>query len=255
MADQKFITITKAASILSCEADKIHDLCDQGLVRRHFEGDQVYVRHEDIAEIRRLDIVGEMKPGEMVRRLIMAEQEVRRLQASVKMLYEVMGLASSRFSDMSDDQLLSFYNMINDLLGEEIDNAQIDELAEALMKVTEVEVDRLNELLNLDNSWLPFLDLCTSLSRSIISKKELPTDINLQRTHAKIVMARKNLTTVGMFFIEKAGVLTPSRKLLAKVAAADMDAFDIIARKMKKEGKLKVAENLKGRKKNRELEK
>ena len=235
--NNKFVPVSKAAAILACSQERIHELCDQGLIRRHCEGDQVYVRSEDVAELRRLDIVGEMKPGEMVRRLLMLEQEVRRLQGAVGILYEVNRLAASRFVEMNDEQIVEFYEMINELLGEsDLDPAQMSEMAEMLMRMTEVEIDRLNELLNLDNAWLPFMEICLHLTRSVISHSELATSIELQKIHTKLIMARRNLTGIAMFFIEKAGVLGPSRKLLAKIAEADLDAFDIIARKVKREG-------------------
>ena len=238
--DQKIIPISKAAEILQCSEARVHELADQSLIRRQHEGDQCYVFSSDIADLRRLDIVGEMRPGEMVRRLLMLEQQVLRLQASLQLVYEVQGLAASRFNDMEDVELVSLYDVVVLLVDNELDVAKVDEISELLMQITEVEIDRLNSLQNLDNSWLPFMELCHRMTRQIVSDPELATSYPHQRAHAKLVMAKKNIMTIAMFFIERAGVLGPSRKLLAKVAAVDIDAFDFVARKVKREGKLSL---------------
>lgn len=241
MQEQSYISVSKAAEILSCSEGKIHELCDQGLVRRQHEGDFVHINASDIAELRHLDIVGEMRPGEMVRRLILLEQEVRRLKSSVNLLYEVNNLAASRFAAMEDTELLTLFEIVNNACSvDEWDLGEVDKFAELFMKVTEVEVDRANELLDIDNAWLPLIQLCTKLTRRIISDADLATDINLQKIHTKLMMGRKNLSAVALFFIEKAGILTPARKLLSKVAHTDLEAFDFIAKSLKKSGNMKL---------------
>lgn len=239
--EQKYISVKQAAEILSCTPKKVHELCDQGLVRRQLEGECVYIRADDIAELRQLDIIGEMRPGEMVRRLIMAEQEIRRLRLSVNLLFEVNNLAASRFANMTDPELLSLFETITNAC--DLDNwnlNEIDKFAELFIQVTEVEVDRINELSNIDNAWLPLLQLCTKLTRRIVSDRELSTNINLQKIHTKLMMGRKNLSAVALFFIEKAGVMTASRKLLSKVAMTDIEAFDFIAKQLKRTGTLSL---------------
>lgn len=238
--DQKIITISKAADILNCSEDRVHELADQSLIRRHHEGDQCYVFSSDIADIRRLDIAGEMRPGEMVRRILILEQQVRRLQASMQLMYEVQELAASRFGNMSDVDLVKLYENITMLAQEDLNVQMIDEIAELMMQITEVEIDRLNELQNTSNTWLPFVQLCHRMTRQIVSDPALATSLPHQRANAKLSMAKKNVMTIATFFIERAGVLGPSRELLARAAAIDIEAFDIIARKVKREGKLKL---------------
>ena len=87
--DQKIIPISKAASVLGCSEERVHELADQSFIRRQHEGDQCFVYTEDIAELKRLDIIGEMRPGEMVRRMLMLETRVEHLQHALDILYEV----------------------------------------------------------------------------------------------------------------------------------------------------------------------
>ena len=97
MGSSKYILVTEASNLLNCTVDRIHNFCDEGLVRWCHKGDERYVLQEDIAEIHRLNIAGEMKPGELIRRLLFLEREVDRLKSAVNRLYEVNNLSSSKF--------------------------------------------------------------------------------------------------------------------------------------------------------------
>ena len=237
--DQKFMLISEAAELLSCSVDRIAELSDQGMIRRHIEVDQVFVRKEDVIEIHRLNIVGEMKPGEMVRRLLLLEQEVRRLRASVDMLYEVNGLSSSRFAELEDDELLMLYRNIIDLLAATnwpVD--RMDSVSEVFIRISEAEIDRINEMENMEKGWLPFLQLCLKMTKYVSKRKDLRKDLDLQRVFTKLAIGRKNLVGIGLFFVEKGALLSSSRKLLTQIAYADIDAFDVIARTIKHDGNL-----------------
>ena len=100
--EKTFMSASKAARILTCSVERLHELCDQGLIYRQCEGDNVFVRTSDVMELKRLDIIGEIKPGEMIKRLLMMETTVSRLESTLNMLLEVNEIASSRFSEMSN---------------------------------------------------------------------------------------------------------------------------------------------------------
>jgi hypothetical protein len=79
-SDVKYLLVSEAAKILGFSSKRVHDLLDQGLMRWKAEGDNIFVRQEDLADIHRLNIAGEMKPGELIRRLLFVEQKVQRLE-------------------------------------------------------------------------------------------------------------------------------------------------------------------------------
>lgn len=241
----KYITPTEAARILGCKPRKVHDLCDQGLVRRLNEGDDVFVRSEDIAEIHRLNIAGEMQPGEMIRRILFLETKVRRLEETLNLVLEVNGMAASRFIKMEDIDLHRLYQEVERALGEEEWSVEeMVRLCEIFVKITEVEVDRLNELLNTDHSWQPLYRLCLHMTRYVATQPDLTTNLDLQRVRDLLHAGRKNLSTIAVLFVEKAGQIGPSRKLLAKLAASDLELFDAMAKQLKGSsgrGKLQLA--------------
>jgi len=235
---KEFIPVSKAAGILNCPQKKVHDLCDQGLIRRTYEGDTCMVRSQDVAEIHRLNIAGEIAPGEMIRRLLFLEREVERLKEAVNMLFEANGMAASRFMKMDDDQLIQLYHVIEHELGEdEWPTERLLSFCEIFIKVTEIEIDRLNEMLRVDHSWQTFHQLCSKVTRFVAMNPSLSTDLDLQRVRDLLVVGRKNLSTIAVLFVERAAELGPSQKLLQHLAANEIDLFDDLAKQMKKTGK------------------
>lgn len=235
---KEFIPVSKAAGILHCPPKKVHDLCDQGLVRRKYKGDSCYVRAVDVTEIHRLNIAGEIPPGDMIRRLLFLEREVERLKEAVNMLFEVNGMVASRFSKMEDDQLIQLYQVVENELGEEDWPAErLLSFCEIFIKVTEIEIDRLNDMLKVDHSWQTFYQLCMKVTRFVATHQDLSSSLELQRIRDLLVVARKNLSTIAVLFVERAAELGPSQKLLQHLASNDIDAFDELAKQMKKTGR------------------
>lgn len=237
-SDVKYILVSQAAKILGCPAKRVHDLLDQGLMRWRADGDNILVNQEDLADIHRLNIAGEMKPGELIRRLLFVEQKVHRLENAINLLLEVNGQAASRFIHICDADLQNLYE--NTMLAIGSDSWATEEMlryAEVFMKITEVEIDRLNEMMNIDHSWQTFYRLCLNMTRYVGQHENLQTDLDLQRIRDLLHFGRKNLATIAVLFVEKAAQLGPSRKLLAKMASSDIELFDHLAKQMKANGR------------------
>ena len=245
-SDPIYVPVSKAAEILECETEKVHELCDQGLVRRKLEGDEATVRREDIEEVYRLHLVGELRPGELVRRLLFAEQKLARLEGAVNLLFEVNQLAGSRFAEMDDPELHQVYGDVVDAMSEtEWHVDRMIDLGEVFLRITEVEISRLNEILQIDCAWKPFYRLCLKMTRELGVSVEVDTNLEMQRARDLLYQGRKNLQTIAILFIENKAQLGPSRELLAKMAAADVEGFDTLAKQMSstaptKHGKLKL---------------
>lgn len=233
-SDHKYILASKASKILNCPIDRIHKYCDGGVVRWRHDGDTLLVAQEDIADIHRLNLAGEMKPGEMIRRLLFVEREVERLRMAVNKLYEINNLSASRFSKMDGSDLVSLYNNIVEMIGEETwPIPRMAETSEVFIKITELEIDTINDLLGVDNSWQPFFELCLQMTRYVSTHPDLSTDLNLQRVRDLLYASRKNLSAIAVLFVEKAATFGPSKKLLAKLAKTDLELFDHLAKQLK----------------------
>ena len=230
----KYIRATKAANILGCPVDRVHEYCNQGLVRNQFEGDERLVNQEDIAEIHRLNLAGEMKPGELIRRLLFCERELDRLRMAVNKLYEINNLSASRFSKMSETDLMGMYHQVQEMLGEdEWPIKQMAETCEIFIKITEMEISTINDLLGVDNCWRPFFELCLKMTKYVSTHPKMDTDLDLQRVRDLLYASRKNLSAIAVLFVEKSATFGPSRTLLAKLAKTDLELFDHLARQLK----------------------
>lgn len=228
-----YITVTKAASILQCDTKRVHSLCDHGLIRRIHDGNRSLVRAEDIAEIRRLNLVGEVKPGELLRRVLFLERQYQRLEAAVNILFEANKMKVSRFVEMTDDSLISLYENVRDDLGEDKwPRARLLSYAELFIKITELEIDRLNSLLEVEHSWLTFYQLLLSLTRFINDQPDLSTDLELQQIRNYLAVGRQNISTIAVLFTAQATQLGPARRFMERLASNDIDVFDDLAKKI-----------------------
>jgi excisionase family DNA binding protein len=229
-----YITVTEAARILDVEADRVYELLDDHAIRGKREGNTTYVRQEDIAEVLRMNMIGIRLP-ELVHRHVILERTVERLQIAVDKLYEVNNLVSSRFSPMTEKELLELYgNIVDHLKDEEWTLPRMLQLCEVFIKLTEIEVDQINEALSIDNSWLPFYRLALRMTRFVGTQDDLESNYDLQKVRDLLHVSRRNLQTIAILFINQKAALGPSRELLAKMAATDIEAFDILIREIAK---------------------
>lgn len=228
---ENFIPVSKAAEILGRPVSYVRSLYNQGLVRRKVEGSRVFVRVDDITEVHRLNMAGEMEPGELVKRLLLLEIKVARMEKAMDLVFKVNEIQASQFDKIPDAELFSLYN--NLVLETGVDEWTVERMlscCEVYMKITECEIDRLNELLKIDHSWKTFLELNLKQTRYIRQHPEGKTNLELQRVTDLLSHGRKNIRAIATIFIEKSAVFGPSQKLLATMAATDLEAFDELAR-------------------------
>lgn len=227
-SDAIYITVSEAARILDCEVDRIHELLHDHAIRGKREGDLTFVRQEDISELLRMEMIGIRMP-ELVKRLLFLETKVGRLETSLNRLYEINELSSSRFASMNDRELHELYvNVTSMLKEEEWPIERMLRLCEVFIKITEVEIERLNDILRLDNAWFPFYRLSLELTSYVGKRNDLELNYNLQKVRDLLYVGRKNLQTIAILFIHQKAALGPSRELLAKMAAVDVEAFDVL---------------------------
>jgi hypothetical protein len=223
-----YITVPQAARILDCEEDRILELLHDHVLRARHENGALLIRQEDIADVHRLKMIG-IKPSEAISKLLFLEKKVERLDATVNMLLEINNLGGSRFHGMSDNDLHELYTTTVTLLGEESwATDRMLQLCEVFIKITEVEIEKLNEILALDNCWLPFYRLALRMTRYVGTHDSLETNFELQKIRDLLYSGRKNLQMIAVLFISQKAAIGPSRKLLAELAATDIEAFDVL---------------------------
>jgi len=230
----KFVSPEHASELLGVTTERVEQLCDEGLLRRRSTDTGGWeVQQEDLVEIHQLNLAGMMRPGALVRKVLLLEREVSRLKSSLELLYEVNGLSASRFVGLSDIELAQIYrNVVQECGNTTWTMERMLSLAEVFIRLSEIDVDRLNDLLGLTNGWLPFYQLCLKLTRFVGRQETLKTELRVQQLHDLLWMARKNLQTIAIMFIEQKALLGPSRELLAVMAAQDVDAFDELAKQL-----------------------
>jgi len=222
------ITIEEAAELLGQDPKHIHQLCADGRIRRTRVGDAVLVPRGDVIEVRRMDL-GTEDPTE---RILALEHRVARLESALTLLFDVMNMGKDRFGPMSRDQLEHLYSQACLLDRERSwDLPTLIGQAETFIRITETELVRINRIVSVDDSWRPFFNLCLRMLQHVQEHPELGQNLELQRARALLLTGRDNLRLCATLLIERAHRTESSEKVLARVAAVDLDAFDVLIRK------------------------
>lgn len=231
---QEWISAKSAADELGLDIESIEYLANDNFLRRLTDGNQLYIHRSDVERIRELRKAAEVDPEELTRRVLILENIVERLTDSVNLLYEANGMHATRFDGMDDGDLMLLRENINQELAR--DTWPIDRLlscCEVFLRLSEIEVERLNKITDDNHTWRPFYELCLKQSRFVGEHPKLDTNIDLQRCRDLLAQGRLNLRTIATIFIEMSHADSPSHELIAAVAAADMDMFDTLAKQLK----------------------
>lgn len=231
---QEWVSSEIAANELGLDHDSIVHLAQENFVRRLTDGNQLFIHQADIDRLRDLRKAADIDPDELARRVLILESTVARLTESVNLVYQVNEMSSSRFEGMDDGDLLMLSeNISSELVEEEWSIARLLSCCEVFLRLSELEIERLNEITEEDHAWKPFYELCLQQSRYVAEHEDLDTDLDLQRCRDLLAQGRRNLRGLAVLFIELSHQDGPSHKLIAAIAAADMDMFDSLIKQLK----------------------
>jgi hypothetical protein len=101
------------------------------------------------------------------------------------------------------------------------------------MRLSEIEIEKLNELTETKDTWKPFLMLCLKQIQYVTTHPDFPYDIDLQHARDLLCRGRHNLRSIAVVCIELDHAQGTTKELLANMAASDIDAFDTMVRQLK----------------------
>jgi len=233
-----WISVLEASQKLRCDEDAVRELAKRAVVRQLTDGDVIYVRSEDIDEV--LSIQGgiKMSPEDAQRRIILLERQVSRLQGALDLMLQVNQMSATQLEPMDDDRLLMlFINICEELKTTEWPIERLLSCCEVFVRISDDEMERLNELANTPTSWRPFYELCLKQLRYVTTHPEFTIDINLQRCRDLLWRGRNNLRSIAVISIEINAAQDTSQNMLARLASADVDEFDDLIKQFKAQGR------------------
>lgn len=235
---QGFIDVAAASEILGCSEARVQGLAKHGMMKhREVEG-QLYVDGADVEALERLGFTDELPGAELIHRLRLLEAKTTRLESSINMLFDINKMSASRFSTMSLEQLVQLHVMIaHDLDDEEWPTERLLSYCEIFIRLSEEDVDRMNQVLEMKHSWEVFYRLLIKVAKFVATHPDLDTDIELQRVRELLTVGRSNLRSIAIFFVHVSGDHKPSRELLTELASNDLDMFDDLAKQLKNTSK------------------
>lgn len=149
------------------------------------------------------------------------------LERQVKFLLNINGLDLSALRDVSDKELLKYYQDAVQLLGlraRQIPPEAAEHWADLFCQLSEVELVRLQQLVEYDHTWEPFYHLCIRMMTSVRQNKKLHSDVGLQHLYAFLEKGRKNIRDAAIIMIKKHQDTLPNK---AKLLLRENDLFSL----------------------------
>jgi len=231
---QGWISIHEAARRLGCDENMARTIAENGAMRWIGEGQKIFLRAEDVDDVVRLNGGPATTNSEVRRRLAFLESKTERISEALDIVLRVNSMAASKLDAMEDDTLLLLYeNIRGELNAKEWSQPRLLSCCEVYLKISESEIDRLNELTKSKDTWRPFLELCLKQIKYVLSHEEAPYDIKFQRCYELLNTGRKNLRSIAVVFIELCAMAEAATEMLSRLAASDVDSFDIIMKQSK----------------------
>jgi hypothetical protein len=226
------VSILKAAEILNCTPERVHELCNTGFLNRIFINDFTYVREMDLYELFKLNIVDPIKIGKLVSKVISLEAEIERLKTAINLLYEVNNFRASKFNSYTASELLNYYLNIKKFLEyKQLKIKDIYIICGFLLKLTDIELLKLR-----GETKEPILKtlylLITRIHKGILGHPKFNTKLDLQQLHSLIVSAKKNLNNLILtsLYIEEDN--KEIKEIFRRFSIEDLESFDLLAKKI-----------------------
>ena len=124
------------------------------------------------------------------------QARISKLERQVEFLMRINGLDLSSLRTVSDEDLLKCYQDAVQLIGigaSKIPPEAIERWGELFLQISEIEVVRLQGIVEYHHTWEPFYLLCTMCLTAVRHHKEFGADIGLQQLYALLDRGRRNL--------------------------------------------------------------
>lgn len=148
------------------------------------------------------------------------EARVSLLEKQVQFLLRINGLDLSALRDVPDGELLKYYRDAVQLLGlrgEPFPPEVVERWAQLFCQLSEVEIARLQNIVEYEHTWEPFYHLCVKMLTSLRRNKQFCSDVGLQHLYAFLEKARKSLREIAVVVMKRyPDSLPPKAKVLLK---------------------------------------
>lgn len=134
------------------------------------------------------------------------EARIAVLERQMGFLLRINGLDLSALREVPDEELLKYYQDAVQLLGlraNQIPPEAAERWAELFCQLSEVELVRLQQLVDYDHTWEPFYHLCIRMMTSVRQNKKLAEDLTLQHLYAFLEKGRRNVRDAAVIMIQK----------------------------------------------------
>ena len=143
----------------------------------------------------------------------MAKEQLRLLEAriavlekQVKFLLRVNGIDSSALREVSNEELLKYYQDAVQLLGlrlQEYPPEVIEQWSMLFCQLSEYEIARLQNIVRYEHTWEPFYHLCVKMMTAVRQHRDFATDLGLQHLYGLLDRSRKNMREIAVLIIKK----------------------------------------------------
>lgn len=148
------------------------------------------------------------------------EARISVLERQVQFLLRINGIDLSALRNVTDEQLLKYYQDVVQLLGlsrKQYPPEVIERWAQFFCQISELETARLQNMVDYAHTWEPFYHLCVRMMTTVRQNKGFATDMGLQHLYGLLDRSRKNLREIAIMMVKKyPETLPPKAKILLK---------------------------------------
>jgi len=148
--------------------------------------------------------VGSKSEEEGVSELL--EARVRILEQQVEFLLKLNGLNISEFRSVDDSTLLSVYRDAVQLLGlseQRIDLEIIENWSNVFLQLSEIEMIRLQPIVELKHTWEPFYLLCLRMMTFVRTHPKIDVSVRTQHLYAALEKGIRGLRAIGAIMLKR----------------------------------------------------
>jgi DNA-binding transcriptional MerR regulator len=231
----RWVSYQTAAKKLGCSVEEIDQFVTSHLVRSLNDGEARFVAEGDLDDLVQIKEAPPVNTVHLARNQALIMERLERLEEAINLLYEANGLTSFRMGHLEDQTLVELAANIEQMLEQPTwALPRLLSCAEVFLKLTHVEVERLNELTGNPNAWRPFMELCLKQQVWLSRQPALIKQYDWARAVDLLNQGRKNLNQLMLFYCWFNQDMSPIFDIAKSVCTEEGNTLDILVLRSRK---------------------
>ena len=227
---QNWVSYENAVKKSGYTKEQIDDFVASHLARSLQTAEEKLVSLSDLMEISEAtNKPPPLSPSTFRQEMRVMEQKVKRLESAVNLLYEINSLAGNDLHSLTDNSLVELLGNIESLLSQpDWSLSTLLSCAEVYLRLSEAEIQRLEEMTQRKNAWLPFLELAIRQHKRVLESAEVKSNYEWSRCCSLLSRGKDNIRSISLSLTALTQDPHPLTQLVHRINTIELDTFDKI---------------------------